>query len=57
MNATLHTLLLLPLLFSMTDQRGMNVEIRKLSDSTRIEVWHRNDTIFKQRTFIYKPKP
>lgn len=50
------SLLLLPLLFSMTDQRGMNVEIRQLTDSTRLEVWHRNDTIFKQRIFTYKNK-
>jgi len=46
-------ILILPLIFSMVDQNGMNVEIRKVNDSTRVEVWHRNDTIFKQRNFIF----
>lgn len=49
------SLILLPLIFSMTDQRGMNIEIRKLNDSTRVEVWYRNDTVFVQRNFKYKP--
>jgi hypothetical protein len=46
-------LILLPLIFSMIDRQGTKIEIMQVNDSTRIEVWHRNDTIFKQRIFKY----
>jgi hypothetical protein len=47
-------IILFPLIFSMTDQKGMNVEIRQVNDSTRMEIWHRNDSILFQRIFKYK---